>query len=196
MSKKVIILIDGGYFDNLNRHLKKCRGKKINIEKLSSKMCEEMEHIRTRFYNAAPYQSANPTPEEKKRYQSAQKFKYAINRYKNHEYVEVGRVRLVQTRCPKCKKQFEMPKQKGVDVSIALDLVRMARKRVADIFILLSGDEDLTYAVEMAQEELCNVIVYYTFDKNNSIYGSKKLCNKASDRVIMDLDFLEECALE
>jgi hypothetical protein len=48
----------------------------------------------------------------------------------------------------------------------------------------------------MAQEELCNVIVYYTFDKNNNIYGSKKLYNKESDRVMMDLDFLEECALD
>lgn len=55
---------------------------------------------------------------------------------------------------------------------------------------LISGDEDLTAAVEMAQEELCNVVVYYVSDNEYGIYGSKKLCSVASDRVRMDLAFL------
>ena len=85
--------------------------------------------------------------------------------------------------------------KKGVDVAIALDLVKMARKRVADEFILISGDEDLTAAVEMAQEELSNVIVYFASDNEYGIFGSIKLGNAASDRKRMDLDFLEDCSM-
>ncbi len=47
----------------------------------------------------------------------------------------------------------------------------------------------------MAQEELCNVIVYFCSDSGFRIFGSAKLNNTASDRVKMDLDFLESCSL-
>ena len=72
----------------------------------------------------------------------------------------------------------------------------MAQKRFADTFLLVAGDEDLADAVTMAQENPCNVIVYYCHDKEYGIFGSKKLCNTASDRVQMDLDFLESCAMD
>ena len=75
-----------------------------------------------------------------------------------------------------------------------MDLVAMARKRVADKFLLVSGDEDLSRAVEMAQEELCNVVVFFCSDAEYGIFGSRKLSNTASDRARMDLDFLEECS--
>lgn len=77
-----------------------------------------------------------------------------------------------------------------------MDLVKMARKKVAEKFVLISGDEDLTAAVEMAQEELCNVVVYYISDREYRMFGSKKLNEMASDRVRMDLDFLESCAMD
>lgn len=195
-NKKVVVLIDGGYFDHLNRYLQNKRGKSIDVKKLSSKVCEGMNHIRTKFYHANPYQSNSPTPEEKRRYQSAQKFQYAINRIPNHEFVGVGRVKKDHMKCAICDKSFPAFKQKGVDVAIALDLVKMARKRVSDIFILIAGDEDFTSAVEMAQEELSNVIVYYSYDREYNIFGSQRLNNIASDRINMTLDFLEECAME
>jgi uncharacterized LabA/DUF88 family protein len=194
-NKKAVVLIDGGYFDHLNRYLQNERSKSIDIKELSLKVCEGMDHIRTKFYHANPYQSDNPTPEEKRRYQSAQKFQYAINRIKNHEFVGVGRVKNNHMKCPTCGNSFTTLKQKGVDVAIALDLVKMARKRVNDIFILITGDEDFTSAVEMAQEELCNVIVYYSSDRGYNIFGSQQLNNTASDRINMTLDFLEECAM-
>ncbi len=153
-----------------------------------------MNHLRTRFYFSNPYQSETPTEEEKERYRNAQKFRYAINRIRNHDFVDVGRVRQVHVHCPKCEEDYTTPKQKGVDVGLALDLVAMARKRVADKFLLVSGDEDLSRAVEMAQEELCNVVVFFCSDAEYGIFGSRKLSNTASDRARMDLDFLEECS--
>jgi len=202
VTSKIVILIDGGYFDNLNYYLKHEKGKKISLEKLSKKIVGNKHHLRTKYYNAYPYQSDEPTEREKKGYKGAQQFFYSINRFKNHEFVNMGRVKPKFYECPHCKKGVRKPEQKGVDVGLALDLVKMARKKVADEFALISGDEDFTAAVEMAQEELCNVIVYYVHavyyvdGEEHGIYGSKKLNNMASDRVKMDLAFLESCAMD
>ncbi|MCK5014367.1 MAG: NYN domain-containing protein [Candidatus Omnitrophica bacterium] len=193
---KAVVVIDGGYFDNLNYYLRDERNKKLSIQKLSQKVCGGLDHIRTRFYHANPYQKNQSNNAEKKKYIKNQSFLNAINKIPNHEFVGVGRVKLIHGHCPICNKDFTTPKQKGVDVAIALDLVKMARKRVADVFILISGDEDLTSAVEMSQEELCNVNVYYSNDQQYKIFGSKKLIYAAADRKIMDLDFLEACAMD
>jgi hypothetical protein len=72
--KKAIVVIDGGYFDNLNQYLQNTKGKRLDVEKLSLKVCEGMDHLRTRFYHANPYQSETPTQDEKDRYANAQKF--------------------------------------------------------------------------------------------------------------------------
>lgn len=194
--EKAVVVIDCGYFEKINDYLQQNTGKKISYEKFSNKVCKDMTHIRTKIYHANPYKSSNPTPDEEAAYSNKQRYFYAINRIKNHEFVPVGRVRPEHVHCYKCKKDFMVNKQKGVDVSIALDLVKMAQKRVADVFILVSGDEDLSSAVEMAQENLCNVIVYYCYDPSCKIYGSKKLNNTASNRFQMDLDFLKKCAMD
>lgn len=59
----------------------------------------------------------------------------------------------------------------------------------------MTGDEDFTNAVEMAKESLAQTIIYFATDSTYGIFGSKKLNRTADDRVRMDLDFLEECAM-
>jgi uncharacterized LabA/DUF88 family protein len=49
--------------------------------------------------------------------------------------------------------------QKGVDLRIGLDLVAHARSGTADVFFLVSGDDDLTEAVEEAQAHGVQVIL-------------------------------------
>lgn len=49
--------------------------------------------------------------------------------------------------------------QKGVDLRIGLDLVAHARNGAADVFFLVSGDDDLTEAVEEAQVHGVQVVV-------------------------------------
>lgn len=49
--------------------------------------------------------------------------------------------------------------QKGVDVRIGLDLAIQARQRVADVVYLVSGDDDLTEAVEDAQSHGVQVVL-------------------------------------
>lgn len=50
--------------------------------------------------------------------------------------------------------------QKGVDLRLGLDLVTQARNRAIDIAYLLSGDDDLTEAVEEAQDHGVQVVVF------------------------------------
>ena len=193
--EKTIILIDGGYYDAINRWIKAETSKRMDMEKLSLKICAGKNHIRTKFYHSNPYQSTTPTADEKLHFQGAQEFQYTINHIKNHEFWVSGRVVLQPFHCPICRKRYEIPKQKGVDVAIALDLVKMARKKVADCFVLIAGDEDLSSAVEMAQEELCNVIIYYVHEPAQRIFCSAMLRSMASDRTQMNLAFLKDCLL-
>ncbi len=194
---KAIIAIDGGYFiDGLNRYLYQTRNKNLDIVKFSNKLCEDssVTHLRTKFYHSNPYKSPNATPQDMERYAHTQKMFDSINQKKSHEVFRVGRVKPANFTCPSCKSKYKIPKQKGVDVAIALDLVRMSQKRVADVFIIVSGDEDLTAAIEMVKENLAQAIVYFSSDSDYGIYGSAKLSSAADDRKQMDLDFLEECA--
>lgn len=195
---KAIIAIDGGYFlDGLNRYLYQARGKNLDIVKFSNKLCEDSSatHLRTKFYHSNPYKFPDATPQDIQRYAYTQRLFDSINQKRNHEVVRVGRVKPANFNCPNCDSNYSIPKQKGVDVAIALDLVKMSQKRVADIFIVVSGDEDLTAAIEMVKESLAQVIVYFSSDGDYSIYGSVKLNNAADDRKQMDLGFLEECAM-
>ena len=194
---KAIVLIDGGYFDNLNRYLQDKRGKKISFEKLSKKVCETVGvgHYLTRFYHAYPYQDEVPTEDQKQRYRNTQRFFYSIDHIKDHQFVNVGRVRPVYFTCSKCNSNVMERKQKGVDVGTALDLVEMAKRHVADLFIFITGDEDYTKAVELARKELAKVAIFYVHDQANNIYFSEELNETANSSYCMNLDFLDQCAM-
>ena len=200
--KKAVIIVDGGYFDGLDFYLQNNRGKRIDVGKLSKKICEEVaqsinedvSHLRTYFYHAYPFRGPPSTPEREERYRNTQRFFLAINRIPNHEFVEVGRVLPQYLTCPNCKKNVMRPRQKGVDVAIALELVKMADQHVADLFILISGDEDLARAIELAKGKLANVIVFFAYDPSNNLFASRKLTYTADDRKRMNLDFLEDCS--
>lgn len=85
---KGIILIDGGYFDSVNFFLGDTRNQDIDIEKFSTKVCNhfDVDHVRTNFYHSYPYQSENPSKEEKEEYRKAQRFFKSINQKKNHQF--------------------------------------------------------------------------------------------------------------
>lgn len=50
-------------------------------------------------------------------------------------------------------------RQKGVDTLVALDLVRLASRRVFETAVLISGDRDLAAVVQTVQEWGCRVVV-------------------------------------
>ena len=196
MTDRCVILVDGGYYGTLNQVFEEETGDRIDISKLSQELCNEFDtdHIRTKFYHAYPYQSEEPTPEEKEHYASRQRFYRAIDNLRNHQFIEVGRVRKEYNECTECDETFYTREQKGVDVGIAIDLVDMAHKQVANAFIILAGDEDFTMAVNLAKDQLCNV--YSAFSVMNHMRVSQKLTREVDDAFNMDIDFLQNCCME
>lgn len=83
--------------------------------------------------------------------------------------------------------------QKGVDLKLALDLITQARNRVTDVVYLLSGDDDLTEAVEEAQHLGTQVVLLAVPDREGRpISVSRHLQMACDDLVLIDPAALDE----
>lgn len=74
--------------------------------------------------------------------------------------------------------------QKGVDLRIGLDLVAHARNDAADVFFLVSGDDDLTEAVEEAQVHGVQVIVLAVPNTDDRPHGVSRHLLRAADELV------------
>jgi hypothetical protein len=75
--------------------------------------------------------------------------------------------------------------QKGVDLRIGLDLVAHARNGASDVFFLVSGDDDLTEAVEEAQVHGVEVVVVAVPNAADKPHGISRHLLRAADRLQM-----------
>ena len=75
--------------------------------------------------------------------------------------------------------------QKGVDLRIGLDLVSHARRSVADVFLLISGDDDLTEAVEEAQSYGIKLVILAAPDAGGQANGVSRHLRLAADDVVV-----------
>lgn len=73
--------------------------------------------------------------------------------------------------------------QKGVDLRIGLDLVTHARNGAADVFFLVSGDDDLTEAVEEAQVHGVQVIILAVPNAGERPHGVSRHLVRAADEL-------------
>lgn len=73
--------------------------------------------------------------------------------------------------------------QKGVDLRIGLDLVAHARNTTSDVFFLVSGDDDLTEAVEEAQVHGVQVIVLAVPTTDGRPHGMSRHLMRAADEL-------------
>ncbi|WP_366521069.1 NYN domain-containing protein [Lapillicoccus sp.] len=83
--------------------------------------------------------------------------------------------------------------QKGVDLRIGLDLASHGRGRVVDVIYLVSGDDDLTEAVEEAQSHGVQVVVLAVPDANGRPYAvSSHLIRESDGIVTIDSTIIDE----
>ena len=73
--------------------------------------------------------------------------------------------------------------QKGVDLRIGLDLVAHARSGIADVFFLVSGDDDLTEAVEEAQAHGVQVVVLGVPNQDGKPHAVSRHLLRAADEL-------------
>ncbi|MFL6079454.1 MAG: NYN domain-containing protein [Ornithinibacter sp.] len=77
--------------------------------------------------------------------------------------------------------------QKGVDLRIGLDLASHGRNKVSDLVYLLSGDDDLTEAVEEAQGHGVQVVILAVPDAKGQPHAvARHLVRACDDVVILD----------
>jgi hypothetical protein len=82
--------------------------------------------------------------------------------------------------------------QKGVDLKIGLDLVTHARNNAVDVMFLLSGDDDLTEAVEEAQSHGIEVVLLAVPVISGKPHAVSKHLLRAADR----LELISEAAID
>ena len=75
--------------------------------------------------------------------------------------------------------------QKGVDLRIGLDLATHGRNRVVDVIYLVSGDDDLTEAVEEAQGHGVQVILLAVPGQDERPHGVARHLQRAADGLIL-----------
>ena len=109
------------------------------------------------------------------------------------QQVRIGELRKVKLRLGRFGREGE---QKGVDLRIGLDLVTHARHSAADVFFLVSGDDDLTEAVEEAQGHGVEVVVFAVPDASDKAHGvSRHLLRAADDLNLLAGSVIDETAI-
>lgn len=75
--------------------------------------------------------------------------------------------------------------QKGVDLRIGLDLATQGRARVVDVMYLVSGDDDLTEAVEEAQSHGVQVTLLVVPGQNGRPHAVARHLHRAADGLLV-----------
>ena len=142
---RTAVYIDGGYL----KHVLDSYGKpKIDFEKFAQWACQGDTLFRAYYYDCLPYQSANPTPEERERVSRAQQFHTALIRLNRFEVREGKLAFRGNTR--NGDPIFE---QKRVDLYLGIDIASLASKGKVDAMIIVAGDSDFIPAVKYARDE-------------------------------------------
>lgn len=104
------------------------------------------------------------------------------------KYIEAGKLRVRDSDvCKKCKSQDYRFQEKGVDVGLAVDMVRDALTNNVDRIVLVSSDTDLIPAI-LAAKEAGKHITYVGFD--NRLTGAL-VAKVDKTQVLRDREIIE-----
>jgi uncharacterized LabA/DUF88 family protein len=183
---RAVILIDNGYLSAILRD--EFEEIRIDYLKLSDILCGGCFRLRTYIYDCLPYQDNPPTPEQKELYSGKLKFFNALKKLPSFE-VRFG-------------KQRPRPGgfvQKGVDVLLSVDLVRLSSKGQIQKAILIAGDADYVPAVQTAKDEGVSIKLYHSGcfqtmpDGRKLPKYSNELWEKCDEREAIDITLIEKC---
>jgi uncharacterized LabA/DUF88 family protein len=136
--ERVAIFVDGGGHFEVRNAVFEAHGKQMDFAKFCNKLCGPRKLLRAYYCNALPSQQLEPDA-----YRKSLSF---MDRLEYMPYVETCRAWLMYP--PGGGK----PVPKGVDMRVALQMVRLAYNNAYDTAILVSGDADLVEAVRCVKE--------------------------------------------
>jgi uncharacterized LabA/DUF88 family protein len=161
MSERVAIFIDGSnLYHSLKNNFKRFD---LNFGEFTKKLCGSRQLIRTYYYNVL--QESNQRSEGSR---EQQEFLDTLHRTPYLE-LRLGTTKLSQG----------IPVERGIDVMLATDLLYFAANNTYDTAVLVSGDSDFNYAVQVVKNMGKHVEVAY-FE------------NAASRDLINSADFLHQ----
>ncbi len=179
---RIAILIDGNNFYkgcqlNFNRT-------DVDFRKLGQKLADEIEGelLRIYYYNAHVSKSIDPLG-----YQRQQKF-FDNLRATPFITLKLGHLVYHRLRNEQGFSSQYFPTEKGIDVQIAVDMIRLGLLKACDGIILVSGDSDYIYAVRFAKDLGSNVYI-----ASFPMGGSTELRNEGDGSILMDLEFVKDC---
>ena len=185
---KIAVFIEGGMLSILTKSVfPNADGtpRKLPLKEFPKVLAKECggELFRTYYYICPPYQSQYPNTDERRRKQSYDKFAYALRQLKQFQLRE-GRLRKYYDE--QGKPDFV---QKGVDVLLAVDMLKLALKGAIQKAILVSSDSDFVPVVRALRDEGVFVILYYykSEDGRNQCF-SQDLYEECDDRIQLTLD--------
>lgn len=187
---KSAVFLDGGYLSKLTKVVFLCEDgtpKKIDFGLFSKKLAKERgtELLRGYYYQCPPYQSSFPTSEEKVRKTSYDTFIYNLRQIKQ---LQLREGRLLRT-FDEAGKHFFI--QKGVDVLLAIDMIKLALKGAIQKVIIVASDSDFIPAVRALKDEGVMVHIYYYDDKDFGF--SRELISECDDRHELTEEHFKDC---
>lgn len=171
------MFLDGGYLD----HVMNQEGRpRIDYAAFSDAVCQGRERLRTYYYHCAPYQGPNPTDDERRRFGGYRKFTSVLQMLPRFT-VREGRLQRIGS----------MFKQKGVDIQLAVDLVRLSLSGKIDHAVMVTGDSDFVPAIEAAQDAGISVVLFH----HPRLSNHHTLQQAVDDRFHITADLLKQCLL-
>ncbi len=168
-TQRVAIFIDGS---NLYHSLEENCGRfDIDFQAFAQKLCSGRQLYRVYYYNVLREAGRNPHA-----YQDQQKFLGALQ---DTPYLEI--------RLGGAKMRGDTPVEKGVDIMVATDLLRLAWEDRYDVGILVSGDGDFAYAVQ-AVKDLGKHVEIAAFPSNLS----GELANVSDKKELFTVKYFDE----
>ena len=166
MDDRVAIFIDGS---NLYHGLRSnFRHHNLNFAEFATKLCGSRRLFRTYYYNVLQDPTQRPNG-----YREQQEFFDALRKTPYLE-VRLGSTKVAQG----------ILVEKGIDIMLATDLLYFAWNDFYDVAVLVSGDSDFAYALQVVKNMGKHVEVAY-FESG----VSKDLLNVADNRYLLNRSF-------
>ena len=136
------VFIDGGYLDRGSRG-----EHRLDYNRLANMLAGEERLLQTYYYNCLPFDFKTPAPDQEKFYKMRMQF---YDNLKRHPKLTCKFGYLVYRGRDTDGKPILV--QKKVDVMLAVDMITMAARRILHSIKLLSGDSDLSPAIQETRQ--------------------------------------------
>jgi uncharacterized LabA/DUF88 family protein len=180
---KAVVFIDNAYLWRIQRN--QFQSQEINHLTLSNRIISTgYQRLRTYVYDAWPYRDRPPTQLQSILYAKMQRLEYTLKHYPAFE-VRMG------TQRPRETEYGTAYVQKGVDVFLAVDMMRLALKRQMQKAVLVAGDADYVPLVKAIKDEGVSVTLYHS-----QISCSDELWEACDERYAITREFIDQVKYE